>query len=152
MGRDEPPSRRLAAHRAMSPGTAQEEGVPVGVLVVDDQVLFRQAARAVVEAAAPDFVLLGEASSGEHGLAAAEDLHPDLVLVDVRMRGMDGIETARRLHGSVPDAVIVLVTTEDPLNLPADAGFCGAADVIQKQHFRPALLRRLWHAHSRVRR
>jgi DNA-binding NarL/FixJ family response regulator len=123
-------------------------GTPVGVLVVDDQLIFRHVAREVVEAAAPAFVLLGEASSGEHALAAVDDLQPDLVLVDVRMDGMDGIETSKRLHDTHPEAVVVLVTIEDPLNLPAAVGFCGAVDVIRKQDFRPALLRRLWRAHG----
>jgi DNA-binding NarL/FixJ family response regulator len=119
---------------------------PVGVLVVDDQLVFRQAARDVIEAAG-EFVLLGEASSGDHALAAMEELHPDLVLVDVRMRGMDGIGTTRRLKESYPDVVVVLVTIEDPLNLPSEVGFCGAADLVRKQDFRPSLLRNLWRAH-----
>ena len=118
----------------------------MGILVVDDQLVFRQAARDVIEAAG-DFVVLGEASSGEHALAAAAELHPDLVLVDVRMNGMDGISTARRLRDAYPEAVVVLVTIEDPLNLPAEVGFCGAADLVRKQDFRPALLRRLWRTH-----
>ena len=121
---------------------------PVGVLVVDDQLIFRHAARDVIEAAWPDFVLLGEAGSGEHALAAMAELDPDLVLVDVRMEGMDGIETARRLHAANPEAVIVLVSIEDPLNLPGEVGFCGAADLVRKQDFRPSLLRRLWRAHG----
>jgi DNA-binding NarL/FixJ family response regulator len=124
---------------------------PVGILVVDDQLVFRQAAREVIEAAG-EFVLLGEASSGEHALAAMEELHPDLVLVDVRMHGMDGISTTRRLRQSYPDAVVVLVTIEDPLNLPGEVGFCGAADLVRKQDFRPALLRRLWRAHGAPKR
>jgi DNA-binding NarL/FixJ family response regulator len=119
---------------------------PVGVLVVDDQLVFRQAARDVIEAAG-EFVLLGEASSGDHAMAAMEELHPDLVLVDVRMRGMDGIATTRRLRESYPDVVVVLVTIEDPLNLPSEVGFCGAADLVRKQDFRPSLLRGLWRAH-----
>jgi len=123
---------------------------PVGVLVVDDQVVFRHAARAVVDAASPDFVLLGEAASGEHALAAADDLHPDLVLVDVRMAGMDGVETTRRLQRAHPEAVVVLVTIEEPLNLPAEVGFCGAADLVRKQDFGPRLLRRLWSIHGRA--
>jgi DNA-binding NarL/FixJ family response regulator len=121
---------------------------PVGVLIVDDQLVFRHAARDVIEAAAPDFVLLGEASSGEHALAAMGDLHPDLVLVDVRMAGMDGIETARRVHAEHPEAVVILVSIEEPLNLPAAVGFCGASDLVRKQDFRPALLRRLWQLHG----
>jgi len=124
---------------------------PVGVLVVDDKVVFRQAARDVIEATA-EFVMLGEATSGRHALAAVDDLHPDLVLMDVRMRGMDGIETSRRLSRAHPEAVVVLVTTEEPLNLPKDVGFCGAADLIRKQDLRPSLLRRLWRAHGNAHR
>ena len=123
---------------------------PIGVLIVDDQLFFRHAARDVVEAAAPDFVLLGEAASGRHAIAVMDDLHPDLVLLDVRMEGMDGIETARRLHGAHPAAVIVLVTVEDPLNLPPDVNTCGAVDLVRKQDFCPSLLRRLWQRHGPV--
>jgi DNA-binding NarL/FixJ family response regulator len=121
---------------------------PVGILVVDDHLVFRHAAREVIEAAGSGFVLLGEAGSGPHALAAVDDLHPDLVLVDVRMDGMDGIETSRRIHAAAPDVVVVLVTIEELLSLPADVGFCGAADLIRKQDFRPSLLRRLWRAHA----
>jgi DNA-binding NarL/FixJ family response regulator len=121
-------------------------------MVVDDQLVFRHVARDVVEAASPDFVLLGEASSGAHALALVGDLHPDLVLVDVRMEGMDGIETSKRLTAEHPEAVVVLITVEDPLNLPAAVGFCGASDLVRKQDFRPSLLRRLWRAHGERRR
>jgi two-component system, NarL family, invasion response regulator UvrY len=132
----------------MRPRSPNDAVTPIGVLIVDDQLIFRHVAREVVEATSPDFVLLGEASSGVHALAAVDDLQPDLVLVDVRMEGMDGIETARRLHEAHPDTVVVLVTIEDPLNLPAAVGFCGAADVIRKQDFRPSLLRRIWRVHG----
>jgi DNA-binding NarL/FixJ family response regulator len=121
---------------------------PVGVLIVDDQLMFRHAARDVIEAMSPDFVVLGEASSGEHAIAAMDELHPDLVLVDVRMYGMDGIETSKRLHAAHPEAVVVLVSVEEHLSLPAEVGFCGAADFVRKQDLRPALLRRLWQAHG----
>ena len=133
----------------MRPAASNQVTTPVGVLVVDGQRVFRHAAREVIEAAAPQFVLLGEATSGEHALAAMDVLDPDLVLVDVRLAGMDGIETSKRLHAAHPDAVVVLVTTEELLNLPAEVGFCGAADLIRKQDMRPALLRRLWSVHGR---
>jgi DNA-binding NarL/FixJ family response regulator len=122
---------------------------PVGVLVVDDQLVFRLAARDVVDAASPEFLMLGEAASGAHALTAMKELHPDLVLVDVRMEGMDGIETARRIADVDQHAVVVLVTIEDPLHLPTDVGFCGAADVVRKQEFSPSLLRRLWRLHGK---
>ena len=124
---------------------------PVGVLVVDEAPVFRSAARDVIEAAAPGFVLLGEAASGDEAVAAMAELEPDLVLIDARMDGMNGITTCGRLHDADPSAVLVLVTTEGPLHLPAEAGFCGAADLIRKEELRPALLRQLWRIHSRGR-
>ena len=76
---------------------------PVTVLAVDDQEIFRRAARSLI-AATPGFEQVGEASSGAEALTLAADLRPNLVLVDVRMPGMDGLETARRLADSEPDA------------------------------------------------
>jgi two-component system, NarL family, invasion response regulator UvrY len=121
---------------------------PVGVLVVDDQVVFRQVAHEVIDAT-DDFELLGEASSGAHALIAVSELQPDLVLLDVRMPEMDGIATAARLHTEHPGAVVVLITVEDAADLPAGMSSCGAAELVRKQDFGPALLRRVWGSHGR---
>lgn len=120
---------------------------PIGVLIVDDQLSFRHVARLVIEAT-PDFVLLGEASSGEHAMAALDELHPDLVLIDVRMPGMDGIETATRLHSQDPAPVVVLISIEEPPHLPMRVASCGAAEIVRKQDFCPGLLRRVWQKHG----
>jgi two-component system, NarL family, invasion response regulator UvrY len=125
---------------AMSPDS-------IGVLVVDDQLVFRQVAHEVIDAT-EEFQMLGEASSGAHALVAVTELSPDLVLLDVRMPDMDGIETATRMHAQDPHSVIVLITVEDEANLPAGLASCGAAELVRKQDFGPALLRRLWRAHG----
>jgi len=122
--------------------------VPVGVLVVDDQLVFRQVAHEVIDAT-EEFEMLGEAASGPHALLAAADLHPDLVLLDVRMPGMDGIETAARLRDEQPGSVVVLITVEEAPNLPAGLASCGAAELVRKQDFGPALLRRVWKVHGK---
>jgi DNA-binding NarL/FixJ family response regulator len=70
---------------------------PVRVLIVDDQVVFRDAAHAVIDATA-GFASIGDASSGEDGVEQAERLRPDLVLMDVRMPGIGGVEAARELR------------------------------------------------------
>jgi two-component system invasion response regulator UvrY len=121
---------------------------PVGVLVVDDQRVFRDVAREVIEATA-NFELIGEAASGESGVSAAAELHPDLVLVDVRMPGMDGVQTAERMHAASPSSIVVLISVEEERDLPAGTDSCGAAALVRKQDFGPALLRRVWLAHGR---
>jgi two-component system, NarL family, invasion response regulator UvrY len=132
---------------APKPARATQAETPVGVLVVDDQLVFRQVAREVIEAT-PEFEILGEAGSGPHALAAADELSPDLILLDVRMPGMDGIEAAGHLAATHPNVVIVLITIDESPYLPDGVAACGAAELVSKQDFGPALLRRVWHSHG----
>jgi two-component system invasion response regulator UvrY len=115
----------------------------VTVLVVDDQPVFRDLARLVLRTT-PGFESVGECASGEEALEAIGELAPQLVLVDVRMPGMGGIETVRRISAAHPDPVLVLISIEDPIDLPSDAGSCGAVALVRKQDFGATLLRDLW--------
>jgi two-component system, NarL family, invasion response regulator UvrY len=114
----------------------------VRVLTVDDQDLFRGVARDVIDAT-PGFESIGEAASGEEGLAAVEALAPELVLLDVRMPGIDGIEVARRLAESHPDVLVVLISIEERIDVPSAAKL-NAVPLVRKQDFGPRLLRSLW--------
>ena len=109
-------------------------------MVVDDQLVFHDAARAVIDAAA-GFEWIGGASCGEEGVEQAERLRPDLVLMDVRMPGIGGVEAARRIARRGLLAIVVLVTAGE---LPCDAGPGAAAEIVPKERFCGALLRRLW--------
>jgi two-component system, NarL family, invasion response regulator UvrY len=120
----------------------------VKVMTVDDQVVFRDVAREVIEATV-GFEHVGEATCGEEALALMGELGPDLVLIDVRMPGIDGLETARRLRASHPASTTVLVSTADVASLPGELASCGAVAFVDKQDFRPSVLRRLWAEHGR---
>jgi len=120
----------------------------VSVLTVDDQPVFRGAARAVIEAT-PGFEAVAEAASGEEALELFAALEPDLVLMGARMAGMDGFEAARRLRAAHPQAVVALISLEDPDDVDALAHGCGAAMTLRKQDFSPAMLRRLWETRRR---
>jgi two-component system, NarL family, invasion response regulator UvrY len=119
----------------------------VRVLTVDDQPRFRGVARDVIEAT-PGFEAVGEAASGREALAAVEELAPALVLLDVRMPGMDGIEVARRLRAAHPETVVVLISIEEPIDLPSAAQLDGRVSLVRKQDFGPRMLRELWSEHA----
>jgi two-component system, NarL family, invasion response regulator UvrY len=122
-------------------------GNGVRVLTVDDQAIFRSVARDVI-AATPGFEAAGEAGSGEEAITAVARLHPDMVLIDVRMPGIGGIEAARRIAAAHPETVVVLISIEDPEEVGYGAERSGVAELVRKQDFGPALLRRLWEAHG----
>src|SRR5882762_8203712 len=58
------------------------------VMVVDDSILPRAAARAMLSSAS-NLRLVGEASSGSEALNILDALKPDLILMDVHMPEMD---------------------------------------------------------------
>jgi DNA-binding NarL/FixJ family response regulator len=126
----------------------QAASVAVTVVTVDDQAVFRAAARDVIEAT-PGFESVGEAESCEEALSVLGDVQPRLALVDVRMPGVDGIETAMRIREQHPNVVVVLISIEDTSRIPSTFPDAGAAALVRKQDFCPAMLRELWESHGR---
>jgi len=120
----------------------------VSVLIVDDQVPFRRAAASVVRVTG-GFEVVGEAGSGEEAVELADALAPGLVLMDINMGGISGIEAARRITAASPQVVVVLLSTYQVDDLPADAASSGAAAYVNKEEFGPQVLKDVW-AHRLV--
>jgi DNA-binding NarL/FixJ family response regulator len=117
----------------------------VRVLIVDDQEDFRGAVHDLLRQT-PGFEPVGDVSSGADAVAAVEEVRPELVLLDVRMPGMDGIETARRIAARDPGVVIVLVSADEPEDLPEGASSCGASAYVRKRELGRRRLLSLWSA------
>ncbi len=78
------------------------------ILLVDDEILVRDAIRENIDWKAMDCELTGDCDNGK---AAAEfvQTHPvDIVLTDILMPYMDGMELSHFLHDNYPDIVIVI--------------------------------------------
>src|ERR1700722_1993338 len=119
----------------------------VKILAVDDHRAFREALRDVI-AAAPGFVLVGQATSGEEALRAVECLAPELVLMDVVMPGMGGIAATQEILSRRPEVVVVLISVDDPALHPDASGLGDGGVCARKQDLRPEQLRQLWDAHQ----
>ena len=99
----------------------------IRIVLVDDHTLVRTAVRKFLEAET-NFVVVGEADSGEQALPLVRELRPDVVVMDVLMPGMGGLEATQRIcRGSGGPAVVALSgAAEQPF--PAQmlkAGACG---------------------------
>jgi two-component system, NarL family, invasion response regulator UvrY len=119
------------------------EDAAVSVLIVDDQAPFRRAAAAVVRVTG-GFQIIGEAESGEKAVELAHELAPQLVLMDINMGGISGIEATRRITAAAPHVVVVLLSTYQAADLPADAATSGAVAYVNKEEFGPQVLEDVW--------
>ena len=79
------------------------------VLVVDDEPVFRQAARLLLERRG--YPVVAEASCAVTALDAVERFAPDAVLLDVRLGDDDGVEVCRTLMRARPGLAVLLTST-----------------------------------------
>lgn len=104
-------------------------------LIVDDSVVIRKVARAILERLGhkPE-----EAADAETALAACKVAMPDVILLDSHMPGMNGMEfmAALRGIGAARLAHVIYCTIEnDPIDL-ARAFTCGVDDYLLKPYSR----------------
>lgn len=103
------------------------------VVVADDEELVRSGI-AMVLAAQPDIVIVGEAADGSTAVQTARRLLPDVVVMDVRMPGTDGIEATRTITDeafsqtagrAVPVLVLTTFADDDAVHDALRAGASG---------------------------
>jgi DNA-binding NarL/FixJ family response regulator len=75
-------------------------------LVVDDEPVFRRAARALLERRG--YVVVGEAGSASEAEAAVGQLSPDALLLDVRLGDASGFDVAYALTRAYPKLAVLL--------------------------------------------
>ena len=110
---------------------------PIRVVVVDDQDLFREGVRIIVDAQ-DGMSVVGTAGDGVEAVALVDELQPDVVLMDIQMPRADGVEATRQLFS--PDRVasraaplrVVILTTFNLDDRAATAIRLGASGFLLK--------------------
>ncbi|MGC7094829.1 response regulator [Amycolatopsis lurida] len=71
---------------------------PISVVIADDELLIREALRAVLDAEG-DLTVVGDASTVDEAVALIQHHRPEAAVIDVRMPTGGGAEVARRVAG-----------------------------------------------------
>lgn len=105
--------------------------MPVRVLIVDDQRVFSEALRALLDQCR-DIDVVGTASNGSEAIDRVRLDGADVVLMDVELPGMDGLEATRRLAGVTPNARVIVLSGRSEREARDAALEAGAAAYLVK--------------------
>lgn len=114
--------------RALEPGAPLRA---VRVVIVDDHALFRDGTVYVLEGE-PGIEVVGQAGTGEDGLALLARLEPDVAIVDVNLPGISGLELARHAATRAPEVRILIVSAYDDYAYVTEALDLGVAGYLLK--------------------
>lgn len=103
---------------------------PIKVLLVDDQVLFVESLKTVLNTRAEDLSVVGVANDGQAALALALQEQPDVVLMGLPV--MDGVESTRLIREKLPGTRVLILTTFDDDEYVIEALRLGAVGYILK--------------------
>lgn len=102
------------------------------VLLVDDQTLFAESLKGVLDARYPELEIVGIAHDGKEAVESVRMWSPDVILMDVRMPVMDGVEATGEIHAEYPGARIIMLTTFDDDEYVQEAIARGAVGYVLK--------------------
>ncbi len=86
----------------------------ISVLLVDDnRTLLRVLARFLVDASQGEVAVVGTVEDSREAVMRAAILHPDVILLDLQMPHIGGQTLLPRLRARVPEAIILILTSQD---------------------------------------
>ncbi|MGH2784268.1 MAG: response regulator [Actinomycetota bacterium] len=84
----------------------------IKVLLADEQILFREAARVVIESE-PDLEVVAEVGDGLSAASEAERTRPDVAFLSVDLPGCDGIRAAALIRERTGSCGVVVLAPDD---------------------------------------
>lgn len=104
----------------------------IRILIVDDQKLFADNLKTVLEGHSNSVRVVSVAYNGKEAIKLVKNNKIDVVLMDIRMPVMDGIEATRVLKETHPDVKVVVLSTYDEDELITRALHHGAVGYLLK--------------------
>jgi two-component system, cell cycle response regulator DivK len=108
------------------------------ILVIDDQEDNRRILRDLFTASGFEVI---EGTTGEEGVALAEERAPDLILMDIQLPGIDGYEATRQIKAKPAlRTTPLIVVTSYALSGDDAKAFAAGADAYVSKPFSPRAL------------
>lgn len=82
------------------------------ILVIDDQILFREGLVSLLRSS-PDFEVVGSAGSVHEGYQQAVTSNPDIILMDFSLPDGTGLDATRAILAKLPECKIVFLTVHE---------------------------------------
>jgi NarL family two-component system response regulator LiaR len=121
--------------------------MPLRLLIADDERLFRQSLKILLETA-KDIKVVAEAADGQEAVVKARETAPDIALLDVRMPKMDGIKAAKLISTLVPQTKILMLSIHDDDEKVLSAIRAGAKGYVLKDTDRAEFIEIIRHTHA----
>ena len=120
----------------------EQPGVPVRVLLVDDDPDFLDSLRPLIEHQ-PLLTVAGTADNGLDAIELADELEPDAVVIDLHMPIVDGVTAVARLRKDHPNLCLIALTGDPAPELHTAVSEAGADAVLMKGDLVDSLVHRL---------
>ena len=118
------------------------------VLLIDDQPIFRDIIRAMLDRAG-GFEVVCEREDGTQAANSYREIQPDAVIMDVQMPRMNGFEAVGGILGVDPHAVVILTSMKQEDEYKRLAEEAGAAAFYPKRQLDVEVVRDLIARHHR---
>jgi two-component system NarL family response regulator len=119
----------------------------IKVLIADDERLFRESLKILLETA-KDIRVVAEAADGQEAVLKARETEPEIALLDVDMPKMDGIKAAKLISTLVPKTKILMLSVYGDEEQVLPAIRAGAAGYVLKDTDREDFLKIIRHTHA----
>jgi DNA-binding NarL/FixJ family response regulator len=115
---------------------------PVNVVLVDDDRLFVEGLRTIVDEQ-PTLSVVGVAENGLEAIELVDELAPEAVVIDLHMPLLDGVSAVARMRNDHPGLCLIAMTADRASELHEAVADAGADAVLMKDELADELTDRI---------